>query len=176
MTSDLSDNLSPSFQCADAIEVSLCIEKEGMVFYEKAAKHARNPKVRDIFGRLAREEKEHIHSLQEKAKFLQPAVSRKAISRKHVEEFISAELSGKVFPVVKGKVTAVPQFQTDLEALQLGIESEMRSIEVLGRLMESEKKMDVRAIFSHLLAEERKHLAALEELKGHFSPGDSRGG
>ena len=41
----------------------------------------------------------------------------------------------------------------------------MRSIEVLGQLMADEKKMDVRMIFNHLLAEEKKHLAALEEVK-----------
>ena len=41
----------------------------------------------------------------------------------------------------------------------------MRSIEVLGQLIASEEKMDVRMIFNHLLAEEKKHLAVLEEVK-----------
>ena len=31
--------------------------------------------------------------------------------------------------------------------------------------MKEEKKIDVRAIFSHLIVEEKKHLEALEEIK-----------
>ena len=54
---------------------------------------------------------------------------------------------------------------SDFEALGIGIDAEMRSIEVLGQLIASEEKLDVRMIFNHLLAEEKKHLAALEEVK-----------
>jgi hypothetical protein len=35
----------------------------------------------------------------------------------------------------------------------------------LSQLVAGEKKMDVRAIFNHLLVEEKKHLIVLEELK-----------
>ena len=38
-----------SFQCADAIEISLFIEREGLGFYEKAAKNVSDPGVKDIF-------------------------------------------------------------------------------------------------------------------------------
>jgi rubrerythrin len=38
-----------SFQCAYAIEISLLIEKEGLDFYEKAAKNVSDPGVKDIF-------------------------------------------------------------------------------------------------------------------------------
>ena len=43
---------------------------------------------------------------------------------------------------------------SDFEALGIGIDAEMRSIEVLGQLIASEKKMDVRMIFNHLLVQE----------------------
>ena len=54
-----------------------------------------------------------------------------------------------------------------------GIDAEMRSIEVLSQLMASEKKVDVRMIFNHLLVEEKKHLAVLEEIKKELSQGVS---
>ena len=153
---------SNSFLCIDALEVSLSIEKQGFIFYDKAAKSAIDPRVRAIFSRLANEEKEHIQSLQNKARFLQPALKQKSFSRKsRAENFIKNELEGKVFPAsecYKEKIS-------DLEALNIGIEDEKKSIEVLSQLITDEKKMDVRLIFNHLLAEERKHLAALEELK-----------
>ena len=42
-----------SFQCVDAIEISLFIEKEGLGFYEKAEKFFSDPRVKDMFTRLA---------------------------------------------------------------------------------------------------------------------------
>jgi rubrerythrin len=163
------DNSSISFHCVDAIAVSLCIEKQGLNFYEKAAKKAQDPKVQKMFQHLADEEKEHMQTLQAKARFLQPALQKKASSRKHVDNFIAEELKGKVFPETKGGADGnIPDFSSDSEALELGIQSEQRSIDVLSKLLINEKKLDVRAIFLHLLAEERKHLAGLEELKKSF--------
>ena len=60
---------------------------------------------------------------------------------------------------------------SDFEALGIGIDAEMRSIEVLNQLMTSEKKVDVRMIFNHLSVEEKKHLAVLEEIKKELSRG-----
>ena len=40
----LTGNMDPprtSFQCMDAMEISLCIEKEGLFFYESAGKKGR---------------------------------------------------------------------------------------------------------------------------------------
>jgi rubrerythrin len=154
---------SHSFQCIDALEVSLSIEKQGFIFYDKAAKSAVDPRVQAIFLRLADEEKEHIQSLQNTARFLQPALIKKSFpNTSKAENFIKNELEGRVFPTLENDRGEV---KSDLEALNIGIEAEKRSIEVLVRLITDEKKMDVRVIFNHLLAEERKHLSALEELK-----------
>jgi rubrerythrin len=81
------------------------------------------------------------------------------------ENFIKNELIGKVFPVPTDDKNEACAVENDLEALDIGIDAEKRSIEVLSQLAVDEKKMDVRMIFNHLLIEERKHLAALEELK-----------
>ena len=34
--------------------------------------------------------------------------------------------------------------------------------------MESERKLDVKAVFAHLIVEEKKHLGLLEDLKEKF--------
>ena len=49
--------------------------------------------------------------------------------------------------------------------MEYGIESEKRSIEILDSLLLNENKLDVKTIFAHLVAEEKKHLLLLEELK-----------
>lgn len=166
-----SDNtpLGINFQCYDAVEVCMAIEREGISFYEQAAKKVGDPKVRDIFRRLAREEKEHSRLLQSKGKYLQPALSKRSPINEEVVQFIQNEVKGKVFPLIDGKIADIPHLQTDVDAVQFGIESETRSIQILGSLLEAERKIDVRAVFSHLMAEEKKHLAALEQLKGELT-------
>ncbi len=162
----ISKRSSNSFQCADALEVSLSIEKQGFVYYDKAARFATDPRVRSIFLRLANEEKEHIQSLQNKKRFLKPALANRAKSQvSKTESFIKNEIHGKVFPAFEGFENGSGLVKNDFEALSIGIDAETKSIELLSQLIAIEKKMDVRAIFNHLLAEEKKHLLALEELK-----------
>ena len=162
----VTDSRDISFQCIDAVEISLFIEKEGLAFYEKAAKNSLDSRVKDMFLRLAEEERIHIQTLKNKIQFLKPAISGKGKTRNPVDTFVSKEIKGKIFPTFELK--AVNKFKNDVEALDYGIESEKRSIEILTRLLENEKKLDVKAVFSHLMVEEKKHLALLEDLKKEF--------
>jgi rubrerythrin len=157
--------MSYSFQCSDAIQVSIFIEKQGLLFYEKATKKADDPEVRKVFSRLAEEEKEHLQSLNIKSRFLQPALKNKSAVRRDVELFIAEQVEGKVFPNLEEMGGNENFPANDLEALEFGIQSEKRSIDILSTLLHEEKKIDVRVIFSHLIAEEKRHLAMLEEMK-----------
>ena len=143
------DSKDISLQCVDAVEISLFIEKEGLAFYEKAAKNALDSRVKDMFLSLAEEEREHIQTLQTKIQFLKPVISGKGKTRRSVDIFVNEEIKGKIFPAFEQK--AVNKFKKDVEALDYGIESEKRSIEILARLLENEKKLDVKAIFLHLI-------------------------
>ena len=152
-----------SFQCIDAIEISLFIEKEGLGFYEKAAKNVFDPRVRDMFLRLAEEERDHVQTLQTKIKYLQPAISDKGKAQRRADVFVNEELKGKIFS--SSDIETVRKYKNDVEALEYGIESEKRSINILRQLLENQKKLDVKTVFSHLIVEEKKHLALLEDLR-----------
>ena len=155
-----------SFQCIDAIEISLFIEKAGLGFYEKAAKNVSDTRVRDMFLRLAEEERDHMQTLQKKIQFLQPAISGKGKVETRADAFVNEELKGKIFPFSDAET--VQKYKSDVEALEYGIESERRSINILGQLLENQTKLDVKTVFSHLLVEEKKHLALLEGLREKF--------
>lgn len=161
MNADLNERIN--LQCIDAIRISLCIEEAGMEFYKKAARKVKNPKIRLMFTRLAEDEKGHIDALREKGRFLQPALARLSVGENPVPD-IAKNIKGSVFPE-----QALPEFKSDLEALELGIESEKRSIKALSDFLIDEKKLDVRVIFMHLIAEEKKHLASLRSLKKSLS-------
>tara|TARA_B100000686_G_scaffold176846_1_gene183863 strand:- start:604 stop:1137 length:534 start_codon:yes stop_codon:yes gene_type:complete len=168
--SGLGDNSSTiAFQCVDAIQISLFIEKEGLDFYEKSARSVLEPNVKAIFLHLADEEREHIRILQAKLQFLKPAISGKGNTKQKANSFISEELEGKIFPASDNNF--LKKFKNDLEALEYGIESEKRSIKILNDLLANERKLDVRSIFAHLVVEEKKHLLLLEELKAKILPG-----
>jgi rubrerythrin len=158
----LDKNPVVKLKCHEALELCISIEQEGIIYYDKASKLVKNPKVKKIFTRLAEDEREHSKSLKGKTKFLQPALQKKFEANDSLDSFFQKEVKGKIFPLdIDGDFS----LKSDKEAIEIGIESEKRSIEVLTKLLESEKKMDVRVVFSHLLAEENKHLAALESLK-----------
>ena len=57
------ENPGISLHCIDAIAVSLCIEKQGLNFYEKAAKKSQDTKVRKMFQHLADEEKANTQAV-----------------------------------------------------------------------------------------------------------------
>ena len=124
-----------------------------------------NPQVQEVFRKLARAEKEHSKTLQEKWKYLQPVVNKRAPINEEVNSFIQNEVKGRVFPNTESYLEKLPELETDLCAIEFGIACEKRSIEILEHLQDNERKIDVKAIFSHLIAEEKKHLAALEVLK-----------
>lgn len=156
--------MSPAnqLQCIDAIKLSLLIEEAGLVFYRQAARKVKNQKVRDMFNQLAEQEKAHVESLREKARFLQPTLYKKS-EGKMIDRGTAQNLKSDIFPDAEEKLASI--IKNDIDALDLGIESEERSIKALSHLLAEEKKLDVRAIFTHLIVEEKGHLAALQQLR-----------
>lgn len=133
-----------------------------MQFYRQAARKVKNQKVRDMFNQLAEQEKAHVESLREKARFLQPTLYKKS-EGKTIDRSTAQSLKGGIFPDTEGKLAGT--IKSDMDALDLGIESEERSIKALSDLLAEEKKLDVRAIFMHLIVEEKGHLATLRQLR-----------
>ena len=89
--------ISVNFQCGDAIQVCMAIEREGISFYEQAVRKVTHPKVKEVFRRLAREERDHSKTLQEKWKHVQPAVQKRSPFNEEVSAFIQNQVKGKVF-------------------------------------------------------------------------------
>jgi len=159
------DKPSPSLQCADAIEISLYIERKGIKFYERALESASAPRVKEIFTRLAQEEQDHKLSLQTKSQFLQPALRGKGIAKKPLDPEIESFVNEQIFKEGFFEAIGGGKIENDRQAIEIGIESEKQSIKIFKKLLELEKKMEVRAVFVHLLAEETRHLEILQAAK-----------
>lgn len=168
MSDELEEDLKATLQCSDALEICMAMEREGIVYYEQAARRVNNDKVRQVLTHLARQEKDHARSLQDKFQFLRPAVQRRTSAKPEVERFIRDHILGQVFPTAEGK-DPEGLIRTDLDAVDIGIRSEQNSIRILERLMAQVTKIDVRTVFSHLMVEEKKHLEELEALKAELT-------
>ncbi|MCF8719674.1 ferritin family protein [Nitrospina gracilis] len=165
MTTDLGDDLKTTLQCSDAVQICLAMEREGITYYERTARQATDPRVRQVLEHLAGQEKDHARVLQEKSRFLQPAVSRRSPEKPEVQQFIREQILGKVFP--ESSREQAPAW-TDAQALEVGIQSEKNSIEILERLIRQVTKIDVRTVFLHLVVEEKRHLEQLQALKAEL--------
>ena len=98
---------------------------------------------------------------------MKPALFKFKNKKIPINAFINKEIKGKIFPTYENNI--VEEFKTDLQALQYGIDSEKRSVQVLSHLLANENKLDVKTIFAHLVAEEKKHLLLLENLKANLT-------
>ena len=98
-----------------------------------------------------------------KIQYLRPAISGKGKAQTRAGVFVNEELKGKIFS--SSDAETVKKYKSDVKALEYGIESEKRSINILSQLLENEKKLDVKTVFTHLIVEEKQHLALLEGLR-----------
>ncbi|CCQ91932.1 putative Rubrerythrin-like protein [Nitrospina gracilis 3/211] len=165
MTTSLGEDLRTTLQCSDAVQICMAMEREGIAYYERAARNVNDDRVRQVLEHLADQEKDHARTLQEKSRFLQPAVQRRTPEKPEVQRFIRQQILGKVFPETRRDR---PQSWTDAEALEIGIQSEKNSIQILEGLIEQVTKIDVRTVFSHLVVEEKKHLEQLQALRAQL--------
>ncbi|MDO8141573.1 MAG: ferritin family protein, partial [Candidatus Brocadiales bacterium] len=53
-----------NFNDAEALKIAVNIEEEGLEFYSTLTKNARDRKVKEIFSKLASDEKEHLARFQ----------------------------------------------------------------------------------------------------------------
>lgn len=153
--------------------LAIAIEKEekGRDFYKDAVAKCANELGKQIFRSLMADEGVHIQRLKQ---IHEQIYKRKAWSedwkacRVENEDLnkLVRERIAKLGPKVKAE-------SGDLEALEIGIQMEQGAItfyeERLGKASESLE----RDFVQHMIAEERRHFAALEDLKLYFTNPES---
>ena len=156
-----------NLQAEQWLGVALEMEVKGKAFYDRTAKASRNDLGREIFTMLGNDELIHIDRIKT---IYDELVSNRAWSRgwqalapDHPEMTgIFRELASKHGP----KITAD---LADLEALDLGIEFEGRSISFYGdHLKEAVEEME-REFLTRMLAEENGHLQAQTDMRFYLS-------
>jgi len=151
----------------EILREAMDLEREGMRFYHKAAKHAEDKRAKEVFKILADEEMMHFEELE--LVFDQFCEQDEWMVEKDLSE---AEPVKELDTESVFNEDGMDQAMDDMAAIDLGIEAEKKSIDLYKtalsdcKLNEHEKGCK---IFSWLIDFEKEHLKRLKSLRRDLS-------
>lgn len=147
----------PGLNLKDIYGLALLLERQGFEYYSKMENMATNQEVKDMFHRLAEDEKEHAHQF---ARILEMQEESETVSQ------LTSESTTYIYALqghnLTGKEAAEEEVPDDPhQAIAIGIQSEKDSILMYHELYETLPPGKERDMVSRLLKEEKMHLVEL---------------
>jgi len=134
----------------NALKKAIQLEKDGIDFYLKSAKKTKNIFTKKIFEELAREEENHIKAINR----IYEDLKNNSIKI----EWVTAESKDNIEKVFQDAlVEKAIKSKGDLEALNLALDFENKSIKYYERLAKNSKDNFERRFYFTLSYEERGH-------------------
>ena len=145
----------------DALEMAIANEQQGLFLYNHALDAAGDTMTREVFSRLAAEEKEKLEVLQ--AEF-------DALRHRHfwldnepaLLQFDYERLES-IFPKGREHIRQMVRSASPAEALQAALDAERRSYEFFRFYANQVDKPQGRAIFEQFAEDEERHLTVIRE-------------
>jgi rubrerythrin len=135
-------------------------EQEGLRVYEEATAKVKDPEAKEIFELLARAERGHIEMLEE-VKASEVATHSNHEWQGNFKAEITREIE-KIGRLVVPEIGDKAVDTTALEAINIGIELEKKSIEFYTNAREQVSELGVGNLFGLLISAERTHQFFLE--------------
>jgi len=139
----------------DALRIAVATERSGRDFYTRAARITRDKRGREIFERLAGEEKEHLAKLE--ARYQELVAAHPDLESQPTFLFFKGAANG----IFAAGTEELKQGVDDRQALLIGIRCERGSHKFFKRYGERFEESEGRQIFLEFAAEEREHLDLL---------------
>lgn len=157
------------FNEVEAAKIAQNMEKNGLAFYQKAAAKTKNVAVRDLFLKLADDEKTHLARFEELEDTLQAERRDQAgyADDDEIAAYIDRLLQTQVFGNAGDVARLADQAADDIEALGVGMKAERDSIVFYQEMLDFVDSKAARAAFAGILKEERQHLRLLGEQSEH---------
>jgi len=157
------------FNEIEAAKIAQTMEKHGLEFYRKAAAKAKDAATRDLFLRLAEEEKKHLARFEELEEILQADRRGKKgyADDPDLAAYVDRLVETQVFADDSAAARLAEQAESDYEALAVAIRAERDTLLFYQEMMEFVASNQARAAFSTILDEEREHLRLLGEQSEH---------
>lgn len=153
-----------NFNDAEALKIAINTEEEGLEFYTLLMKNARDPGVKEVFSKLASDEKEHLRIFQKA--FLELS-SLKDVTQScedySVDLYLKYLIDTGIFTKKGAAKNIVKEIHTDADGIKIGIQAEKDSILYYTEAAKNTKHPAGKATFGQLANEEKKHLKMLAE-------------
>jgi Fur family ferric uptake transcriptional regulator len=139
----------------DALRIAVATERSGLSFYTRAAAIANDPRGREIFQRLAEDEKQHLGTLEKR--YADLIASDPTLEARPTFLFFKGAAQG-IFAEGAEKLR---EGMDDLRALIIGIRCERDSHKFFKKYGERFEDSEGKQIFLEFAEEEREHRDAL---------------
>lgn len=156
----------------ELLEISLKIERDGKSFYSKLAETVADPKVRDFFQLMAREEA--LHEKQFKRLIESKELERFGWENNaSLRKFIDKEFQTDIFPPVNEVIDQLPQLGGIQKALDLAMDAERIVAEFFRLLHDSCDDIEIKTLLTVLEKSECEHLERVKSFKAKFLNDDN---
>jgi Fur family ferric uptake transcriptional regulator len=152
----------------DALRIAIATERSGLEFYTRAASVTGDARGREVFQRLAAEERDHLRTLE--ARYRELIAEDPLLEARPTFLFFKGAASG----LFAQGAEKLDRGVDDQQALLIGIKCERGSHKFFKRYGERFEDSEGKRIFLEFAAEEREHLdllireyRALRERRGH---------
>jgi rubrerythrin len=150
-----------SFSGFEVIRAAMEVEKQGRDFYSTLSTRARNELTREIFSLLAKDEIDHLKTLENMGKKYQDGAfwENEELFLPYLRRFSSERL----FPSAEQVEELLQSNQADVQSLELAIAAEEKFAEYFRLAAEHSKTVDGKEAFTWLAGEEERHAKTLKD-------------
>src|SRR5262249_22484243 len=139
----------------DALRIAIATERSGLEFYSRAARMTKDPRGRNVFQRLAEEERHHLSELETRYKEL--LARDPQLESRPTFLFLQGAANG----LFADGAELLARGVNDQQALMIGIRCERGSHRFFKKYGERFEDSDGKQIFLEFAGEERNHLDLL---------------
>lgn len=155
------------FSGSEIVEIGIQIEENGRDFYNALVAQSQSPKAKEVFLFLAGEEEKHIAVFKKILDTVEGYVPPESYPGEYFE-YMTALAGEHVFAKKDQGKTAARKVKTDREAVILGMGFEKDSIIFYEGMKKAVPPHDTKVV-DEIIAQEKKHLIVLTELKDKLS-------
>lgn len=153
--------MEKQLKITDIARIAMSIEEKGSHFYSALASRTDDPRARQVFLKLAEEEKEHRRVFEK----ILSLFEGDEVLEKDVSTYLDAVLKGNVFPGPATLKSFVEEIKSVKDALAIGIQAEKDAILLYHELLVRTGSEKAAKMLRELLEEEKIHLI---ELRNYF--------
>jgi rubrerythrin len=146
-------------QLMEVVKDAIRVENDGYQFYRVAEEKIEDPKGKEVFASLAKDETNHMQILKSLYQSIKEKGEYKFDEIKDIKHILETTSESPIFS--KEFKERVEQVQFEMAAFSVGILLEKNSIEFYTKSAQQSKDKDVKMLFNYLADWEGEHLRAL---------------